>query len=90
MVPEFTIVFVACLLQCSPQHAAFSFCSDSFGTYCKDYQVDECSRSICHGHGYDLLSNCDDAIDDDDTEGYVVYLFQGCSTLYDPNAFCAS
>jgi len=35
-----------------------TFCSTLFGTYCKDYQQDECGRSICHGSSHSDLNPC--------------------------------
>jgi len=41
---------------CSGLHE--TFCSTLFGTYCKDYQQDECGRSVCHGSSHSDLNPC--------------------------------
>jgi len=70
-----------------------TFCADNFGSYCKEYQADECNRSICHGHDFALLNECttdtgDDTPPGDDEESS--YYSQGCSVLADPNSFCSN
>jgi len=41
--------------------AGTPFCETTQGTYCKDWQSDECGRSVCHGDSHALLVPCAEA-----------------------------
>jgi len=66
-----------------------TFCSDVFGSYCKDYQADSCGRSVCHGDSHDSMYECDtDATDDSVLDPLDTYLAGGC-TAVEMSSFCA-
>jgi len=45
---------------CSNNILPATFCTESFGSgsYCKDYQMDTCDRSVCQGQSHEALDPC--------------------------------
>lgn len=63
-----------------------TFCGDQIsGSYCKDWQSDDCGRSICQFDSHSMLNACPGGGDDDDE---TLYLAGGCADLMDPESFC--